>query len=162
MLAARAPQAIIYLGNSRQYQTSKPFLGLNTRLEIRFKSTLIYLGNSLPIPNLWFKTNIRIEYQAWDPRFKSTLIYLGNSLPIPNLWFKTNIGIECQVWDRIPNMLVNVILACKSQTWNWIPYPDSKLQAKCTQFPYTSICLEESRSCQISLIYIWWLQALLS
>ena len=57
-------------------------------------STLIYLGNPLPIPNVWFKTNIGIEYKAWDPWRKSTLIYLGNSLPIPNLWFKANIGIE--------------------------------------------------------------------
>ena len=62
----------------------------------RIKRTLNYLGNSLPISNLWLNTTLGLN---------------------------TNIGIEYQAWDWIPNMFVYVILASKTQTWNWIPYP---------------------------------------
>ena len=91
-------------------------------------------------------TNVSIQWPAWNSTLNlvfgaSTLIYLGNPLPIPNSWFKTNIGIEYQASDWIPNMLVNVILACKPKLGIEFNTPDSILQAKFTQFTKFYICI---------------------
>ena len=67
-------------------------------------------------------------------------LYAPNTLdtldvpPCKNFAYKYEHVIWLYQKKKSNNLLVNVIHACKTQTWNLIPYPDSIFQAKFTQF----------------------------